>query len=188
MDEKQLRKLLKEKEDAKLEFKSQMYQLEGQGKSWQWNELIKDLIALANGNIGTANKEGHLIIGAADQLGQDGIRETYDVGEVKPSIERLKRSLVDKLSSFCQQRFQDFNIEIISLDSKEILVITLPPSDCLYELKRELEVKTSGQKTKRFFQATASKSQKINPILSSFQLYHLKQKLHIYHQVLRQNH
>lgn len=138
MDEKQLRELLKQPESVKLEFKSQMYQLEGQGKSQGWNELIKDLIALANGNIGTANQEGYLIIGAADKLDEDGTREIYDVGE----IELTQTQLLDRLRSYCDPPFQDLSIESFLIDGKTICVVTIPPSDYLYELKKTLRTKT----------------------------------------------
>lgn len=138
MDEKQLRELLKQPESVKLEFKSQMYQLEGQGKIREWNELIKDLIALANGNIRTANQEGYLIIGAADQLGEDGTREIYDVGEIKLT----QKQLLDKLCSYCDPPFQDLSIESVPIDGKTICVFTIPPSDYLYELKKTLQTKT----------------------------------------------
>lgn len=132
MDEKQLRELLKQPESEKLEFKSQMYQLEGQGKNQGWNELIKDLIALANGNIRTANKAGYLIIGAADQLGEDGTREIYDIGK----IELTQKQLLDRLRSYCDPPFQDLSIESVLIDGKTICVVTIPPSDYLYELKK----------------------------------------------------
>lgn len=138
MDETQLRELLKQPEGVKLEFKSQMYQLEGQGKTQGWNELIKDLIALANGNIGTANQEGYLIIGAADQLGEDGTREIYNVGK----IALTQQQLLDKLRSYCNPPFQDLSIESVLIDGKTICVVTIPPSDYLYELKKTLKTKT----------------------------------------------
>ena len=138
MNEKELRKLLKQLEGAKLEFKSQMYQLEGQGRKTQWTELIKDIIALANGNLGTANEVGYLIIGASDQLGEDGIREIYDVGEVNLT----QKQLLDKIGSFCITPLQDLNVETIPIDGKRIFIITIPPSDYLHELEKPLQTKT----------------------------------------------
>ncbi len=142
MDENQLHELLKQPESAKLEFKSQMYKFEGRKKNreaqLEWNELIKDLISLANGNIGTANQEGYLVIGVANELGENGTRETYDIGEVKLT----QTQLLNALGSYCNPPFQNLSIESILIDGEKICVVTIPPSDYLYELDKALKTKT----------------------------------------------
>ncbi|NEQ49725.1 MAG: hypothetical protein F6K11_06265 [Leptolyngbya sp. SIO3F4] len=139
MDEAQLRKLLNQPEEhAKLEFKREMYALKGQGSKKNWNEFIKDLIALANGNIGTANETGYLIIGAADKLSDDRTREIYDVGDINIT----KRQLLDRLDKYCDIPFQDLSCETSIINEKRIFIIAIPPSDYYYELEKDLDTKT----------------------------------------------
>ncbi|MBD1821826.1 putative DNA binding domain-containing protein [Cyanobacteria bacterium FACHB-DQ100] len=145
MDETQLRKLLNQpNETVKLEFKSEMYKLEGQRSKLSWNELVKDIIALANGNLGTANEYGYLIIGA-ENTPKDGIRGTNDVGDIKIK----DRQILQKINEFCDKYFQALSCDTVILDGKRIFVISIPPSDYLYELKKPLTVKTDGG-TKEF--------------------------------------
>lgn len=94
MNENLLRNLLREKEGLKLEFKKE-YQIYVNGyisgdsndkndlSEGQWHELIKDVISIANGNIGTNSLTGYLIIGASDKQNQDGNRTLYDTSKTK---------------------------------------------------------------------------------------------------------
>ena len=68
-----------QEEDLKLDFKRE-YKLSKtlpagtNRQDWnrfiqgQWDEFIKDILALTHSNVGIAQKSGHLIIGAADEL------------------------------------------------------------------------------------------------------------------------
>lgn len=137
MDSTELRRLIQQpKEGVKLEFKSQV-ELEGQGKAQRWNEFIKDIIALTNGNIDTANEKGYLIIGAADKL-EDGRRNLHDVCETKLS----SKQILDKVNTFCDPPIQGLDCEIVPIDGKNLLVITIHPSNYLHELKRHLKTPT----------------------------------------------
>lgn len=138
MDSIRLCELLKLKENEKIEFKSKMYELEGQGKGKQWNELIKDIISLANGNVGTANEDGYLIIGAADKINEDGTRDLFDVVQVTLT----KKQLIDKLRNYCYNPVQNLDCDTVSIDGKTLFVITIHPSDFLHELKIHLSTKT----------------------------------------------
>jgi len=75
MDADELRKLMRQREpeNIKLDFKQKLHAIDHSNKKVRaehWNELIKDILALANGNIGTASQTGYLIIGVADKLNQ----------------------------------------------------------------------------------------------------------------------
>src|SRR5438309_11562100 len=77
MTPEELRYLLSQSEGLKLDFKRE-YHLDKtpppgiDGQLWtkfvagQRHEFIKDILALTNGNVGTADQPGYLIIGAGD--------------------------------------------------------------------------------------------------------------------------
>src|SRR3989337_2674768 len=88
MNVEQIRQLLqqREPEDLKLDLKRELYGIyhpDSSIRDMQWGELIKDVLSLANGNVGTAGKPGYLVIGVADELNQHGNRDLYEVGDVK---------------------------------------------------------------------------------------------------------
>lgn len=135
-----LQKLLREREpeDLKLDFKQKLHAIHHSDKkvqSEQWNELIKDILALANGNVGTAGQPGYLIIGVADKLNQYGTRDLYDVGEVKITSTHI----LNKVNSACSPPLPNLYIKVIRLEGKRILVITIPPTPHLHETTKRLE-------------------------------------------------
>jgi len=137
MTPKKLRELLSQEEGAKLEFKREMYKLfhdENRRKenNSQWNELIKDIISLANGNIGSAEEFGYLIIGVSD--GSIDSRELYDVD----SSGFDKRKLTDRLKSICDPAFEGLECEPVSYEGKDLYVITISPRPFVYKLKKTL--------------------------------------------------
>jgi hypothetical protein len=106
-------------------------------KSEHWDEFIKDILALDNGNYGYADKTGFLIIGAENTLKPDGTRELFDIGDVKLD----EKQLIEKLNAACHPKMADIRCEYISLDGKWILVICIPPSPHLHETTRRLKTK-----------------------------------------------
>jgi hypothetical protein len=101
----------------------------------QWGELIKDVLSLANGNVGTAGKPGYLVIGVADDLNQHGIRELYDVGDVILTGQQV----LDKINALCRPHLPSIYCEILLLDGIRILVMTVPPTPHLHETMRALK-------------------------------------------------
>jgi len=89
MTPEELRSLIGKEEGLKLDFKRE-YKLQPKPpegvnpQEWkqfvkgQWDEFIKDILALTNGNFGTVKDAGFLIIGVGDQLLPDGTRQLYD--------------------------------------------------------------------------------------------------------------
>ena len=137
MTPKKLRELLSQEEGAKLEFKREMYKLfhnENRRKenNSQWNELIKDVISLANGNIGSAEKFGYLIIGVSD--GPKESRELYDVDLSGFD----KKTLAARLKSICDPAFEGLECESISYEGKNLFVIAISPRPFVYKLKKTL--------------------------------------------------
>ena len=73
MDSETLRQKISQTESAKLGFKIKLHEIfESANKDQQWAELVKDILALANGNFGTATDTGYLIVGAANERNSDG--------------------------------------------------------------------------------------------------------------------
>ncbi len=92
MKEEELRRLLRRPEDPALEFKREWYKIndtDSNTEKYQRAELIKDILALANGSPSTAGKKALLIIGADKQFGPDGSRVVYDVGNLLPDREQF---------------------------------------------------------------------------------------------------
>ena len=86
MDSEELGELLRQPEGLKLDFKSEFYKIDhpdNNVKKLHWDEFIKDILALANGNVGVAGQTAHLIIGVGDKLKADGTRDLYDVGDIR---------------------------------------------------------------------------------------------------------
>ena len=138
MDTKTLLELLRKKESPTLEFKQELYLLNDKNpetKKRQKNELIKDVLALANGNSITAGDEAYLIIGADNELNSDGERSLYDIGE--HSI--TSKQILDIVNNACEPAIEDIICEQHKVDAKRLLVIIIPPNPHLHETILRLE-------------------------------------------------
>lgn len=147
MNSEELQKLILQDEGIKLDFKRE-YKLnktppDGTDKQrWimfiegQWHEFIKDIIALTNGNVGTADQVGRLIIGVDDELLPDGTRNLYDTSHLQITT----RQIIAKVNSACEPPIPDIDCERIVLDRKSICVISIPPSPHVHETNRQLEI------------------------------------------------
>ena len=145
MDIYKLKELLQKSEGQKLDFKRKFYEINHEDKRVQkrhWDELIKDILALGNGNVSTALKNGYLIIGVSDHRNPDGTRDLFDVGEL-PDIDNR---ILSKVNSACEPPFEDIHLDYFSQDEKRILTIKIPPHPKnLYQTTRQLET-ASGRK------------------------------------------
>ena len=145
---KRLQELLKrsEPEDLKLDLKRELHRVthpDRKVRDMQWDELIKDLLALTNGNVGTARQPGYLIIGVADKLNECGSRDLYDVGDVTLTAQKI----LQKVNAACSPPLPTIDIKVVTLDGKRVLVITIPPTPHLHETTRALKTpKTIYQK------------------------------------------
>jgi WD40 repeat protein len=154
MDDAKLRQLITQPEGVKLEFKRDLYRfvskderthrLDGKLYDPQWHEFLKDIISLANGNIGTAHEDAYLIIGVEDKTKiLVGVNTSNTIFERKDSV--IRKQIIDKLGEVCEQTFQNLFYETQELDGKKLIVITIPPSDALYELKTRLKPNPSAR-------------------------------------------
>lgn len=142
----ELRILLAQPEGLKLDFKRE-YKLgetppSGMNidlKDWkryiegQKNEMMKDILALANGNVGATDQPGYLIIGVGDKLLPDGTRPLYDASWFNLSGNQLLQSV----NNICEPRLQNIELEYVYLGGKQIVVIRIDPSNKLHSLITE---------------------------------------------------
>jgi len=124
-----IRELINKKESPKVDFKRQWYR-EADLKT----ELIKDIIALTNGNIHTIGQNSFLIIGVKDK--EDG-NELYDV-VLDKNLDNIKQQLLHNLQKYTIPAIQDIQIEKFEVDSKNIIVIQIPFHPYLIILKEKL--------------------------------------------------
>ncbi|GAB1472017.1 hypothetical protein MASR2M66_28950 [Chloroflexota bacterium] len=128
---------LKEPEGLKIDFKAKFYDINNSDnniKERQWNELVKDILALANGNIGTVGQYGYLIIGIADKINSSGTRDVFDVTEIPVN----QKQVLDKVNSFSKSQLPDLDIEPMLFQGKTIQIIKIPPTPYLYETSKPL--------------------------------------------------
>lgn len=133
--------LLTQPESATLEFKRKPYNLDSDNaetKKRQRDELIKDILSLANGSPTTVGDKAYLIIGADDKCQADDNRQLFDVAPDSLTKQRIL-SLVNPA---CQPRLQDIECEPVVVEGKRLLIITIWPTPYLHETTRDLT--TSG--------------------------------------------
>ena len=143
----ELRQILVRPEGLKLDFKRE-YKLNSQPpagvdkKKWkifvdgQWDELIKDVIALTNGNSGTVGQDALLVVGVDDKPDGTGIRPLYDTSHLQITSQQI----MAKVNAACDPPIPDILCERVELSGKTILVIKIPFSPHLHETKRQLNV------------------------------------------------
>jgi hypothetical protein len=147
----ELRAILSQSEGLKLDFKRE-YRLHptaapiADRQNWakfingQWDELIKDILALTNGNAGTVSQTAFLVIGAGDNLLPDGTRVLYDSSEFRVSAQ----TVLQKVNTACNPPIPDLQLRKVYLDKCQISVITILPSPHVHETGRQLKT-TKGE-------------------------------------------
>ena len=126
---KEITELIKQKESPKLDFKREWY-----SKEKLKTELIKDIIALTNGNIHTIGQPSYLIIGIKES--ENG-NEVCGV-ELEISVDDIKKQLLQNLQNYATPAIQDIDMEEFELESKNVFVITIPFHPYLVILKQKL--------------------------------------------------
>lgn len=140
MDDLELAQLLSQEEGLKLDFKRE-YELnhpDGKVRAAKWNEFIKDILALTNGNVGTASQTGHLVIGAGDILRPDGTRELFDVR--KQGLKLSRQQIIEKVNACCHPPISDLFYSKVEVEGTWLAVIEIPPSPFVHETTRRLDV------------------------------------------------
>lgn len=138
MNQQELEQLLVQQEGPTLEFKRQFYNIDNSAKQvqkWQIDELIRDIVSLANGNPSVAGTVAHLIIGAEDILPLDGDRTLYDVTGTIPT----EKQILQWVNSACDPPLDRLRLDHLSIQGKRLIVITIPASPHVHEITRQLQ-------------------------------------------------
>jgi len=139
MTREELNNLIEQWENAKVDFKQEWYwndKMPKNIKEVQKNELVKDLIALTNGDVYSTDKTAYLIIGMDEE-----IRESYDFDKsVVLPLDKLKQQLLTLLNNYAQPEFLALDIEFVD----EVLIISVPPRGSLISLSKDLKLKNNN--------------------------------------------
>lgn len=136
MDSQQLRQLISQPEGLKLDFKRELHKLKHSDKDYakqQRDEFIRDILSLTNGNVNTTEQKGYLIIGVGDELKPDGTRDLFDV-----SNPLTPKQILQRVNSACAPPIPDVHCETVNIDSKNIFVVSIPPSPHLHRTFKDL--------------------------------------------------
>lgn len=146
MRHEELLRLIRQPESPTLDFKREWYKIDDTNtniQNRQRDELIKDILALANGSANTAGEIAHLIIGVDEELDAEGERTLYGVDDMG-ELATLRRRILQMMEKACDPAVEDIECEIVPLSETRILVITVPPSPHLHETTRELKGSSGG--------------------------------------------
>lgn len=145
MDSNQLKDLLTEAENPKLEFKSSWYCGEDKLDDKGWGEFLKDIIAVANGNLGYVGRTGYLIIGASDLDPEpNNSRDVFHIDNtgMLANLQHLREITLRKLRETCSPSLPDIKIYFINLEeNKNLLVFEIPPPIDLLKLDRDINTR-----------------------------------------------
>lgn len=147
MDINELKLTLRKEEGLKLDFKreykiSPILPVGGNKQLWaslaksQWDEFIKDVIALTNGNVGASDQVALLIIGADDTIESDGSRLLYDMRGLQLDAQKV----MSRVNAVCDPPIPNMYCELIEVEGKGVYVISIPPTPYVHETNRQLNI------------------------------------------------
>ncbi len=142
MNVEQLKLLLQQDEGPTLEFKREWYKIdaEGEAKNRNKGELVKDILALANGNAYSAGEIAYLVIGVNNEFNVDGCRELTDVGNNVPN----SATILSIVRAYSDPPLENVEVVPYTIDGKRIFVIIIPPTPHLYETTRKIDTPTQS--------------------------------------------
>jgi hypothetical protein len=99
-------------------------------------QLIRDVLSLANGSLDTIGEPGYLVIGAGEQLNEWGSRELFDVrGQTLDADE-----IAEQVRPACDPSLAGVRSDLRKVRGAWIQVITIPPCDALYRTTQGLRI------------------------------------------------
>jgi len=125
-------------ENAKVDFKRQWYKKEDLK-----GEFVKDMLALANGDIHSIDKTAYLIIGIEDETKK---AFKFDDTDIPRSLDKLTQQLLEILNNNSQPEFLSLDIKWIDYQGEEILVLSVEPHGRLISLSKDLKLKKTTDK------------------------------------------
>lgn len=129
--------LLARDEGPTLEFKVQIHRIDDENemaRNQQRDELIKDIIALANGNTIFAGETAYLVFGAENKKNEKGTRTLFDVGDHRVTASRI----LDIVNSVCDPKIEDLDCDELMVNGKRLLLVTIPPTPYLHETSKPI--------------------------------------------------
>lgn len=102
----------------------------------QWHSLVRDILALSNGNLKTTHKTGWLIIGMDPEGGEGGKPKYTDTSQ----ITLYEEQILEKVNQFSDPALLDLEIERVDMDGVQVIVITVPKSPFLLETSKQLQL------------------------------------------------
>ena len=151
MEIEELKKIIKTGENAKVDFKSEWYKYSEAKKPKINNEFVRDVLALANGDIHSVDKTSYLIIGVMDIKdkrddekvisveGLDNKIYNFDKSEKILIVDELRDSLLKTLNNYSQPEFLALDIKWYKIaEDTRILVLSIPPHGRLISLSQDL--------------------------------------------------
>ena len=150
MTREELNSLIDQWENAKVDFKRELWNIKdldniedkNEKKKIQEeitlkkNELLKDIFSLTNGDIYSTKKTAYLIIGVDDKTKEIC---KFDINNLAKdySLEKFKKELLQWLNNYAQPEFLALDMEFVD----EVLVISIPPRGSLISLSKDLKLK-----------------------------------------------
>jgi len=180
MDENFIIELINRGEDPTLEFKvnlavSQECPIDIKEDVWKkymdgvWGELIRDICALANRNLGFTKRVSYLVIGVPDSFNKSRNNQINDTKNLKLD----KDELLQKVNGAISPPLPNLNLYKVRIFEKEVTVIEIPPTPYLHETTKTLSVyakpnsqKLELKKSYSKFTAFVRQGQEVEPIAS----------------------
>jgi predicted HTH transcriptional regulator len=138
MNTEELKRVIANGENAKVDFKRQWYKKEDLK-----GEFVKDMLALANGDIHSTDKTAYLVIGIEDETKK---AFDFDNSAIPRSLDKLTQQLLEILNNYSQPEFLSLDIEWIDYDEREVLVLSVAPHGRLISLSKDLQLKRGTDK------------------------------------------
>lgn len=140
MNKTQLQQLLNSEESGWLDFKQEMYKVFDKNAvyfDWQKCELVRDILALANGNTHSVQKTAYIVIGVGDEKTAIGKRDLFDVGE----IELSKKQVMDWVNAYAEPPLEELYLQPATCQNTRLLIIEIPPSRYVHRIRNPLQTK-----------------------------------------------
>jgi len=154
----ELKAIINDGENAKVDFKSEWYKYSEAKKPKINNEFVRDVLALSNGDIHSVDKTSYLIIGVMDDNDKRDDENITTLSDINNKIYNFDKSKMMFLDKFTQQLLDTLNNysqpEFLALDIKwyeigedtNILVLAIPPHGRLISLSEDLRLDNTTDK------------------------------------------
>jgi len=154
----ELKAIINDGENAKVDFKSEWYTYSEAKKPKINNEFVRDVLALSNGDIHSVDKTSYLIIGVMDDNDKRDDENITTLSDINNKIYNFDKSKMMFLDKFTQQLLDTLNNysqpEFLALDIKwyeigedtNILVLAIPPHGRLISLSEDLRLDNTTDK------------------------------------------